>query len=108
MKRYILIIAFALGLGLNLNAQSQQNGLSDGFFSRNYSEYNRDDDAYGVMPLLPGHNTLNDYDADSKQVPVGSGLLLLAGLGLGYASLRKLKNENWNLKICRRDLSRPF
>ena len=94
MKRYILIIAFALGLGLNLNAQSQQNGLSDGFFSRNYSEYNRDDDAYGVMPLLPGHNTSIDYDADSKQVPVGSGLLLLVGLGLGYASLRKLKNEN--------------
>lgn len=94
MKRYILIIAFALGLGLNLNAQSQRKGLSDGFFSRNYSEYNRDGNDYGVMPLLPGHNTLNDYDADPKQVPVGSGLLLLAGLGLGYASLRKLKNEN--------------
>ena len=92
MKRYILIIALALGLGVNLNAQQ---GLSDGFFSSNYSEY-RDGDAsgYGIMPLLPGHNTLLDYDADPKPVPVGSGLLLLAGLGLGYASLRKLKSEN--------------
>jgi hypothetical protein len=92
MKRYILIIAFALGLGLNLNAQSQRKGHSDGFFSRNYSEYNRDDDDYGVMPLLPGHNTLNDYDADPKQVPVGSGLLLLAGLGLAYGLKKKIEN----------------
>jgi hypothetical protein len=37
---------------------------------------------------------LVDYDADPEQVPVGSGLLLLAGLGLGYASLRKLKDED--------------
>ena len=94
MKRYILIIAFALGLGLNLNAQSQRKGLSDGFFSQNYSEYTRDGNDYGVMPLLPGHNTLNDYDADPKQVPVGSGLLLLAGLGLAYGVKRKLKDEN--------------
>ena len=93
MKRYILIIAFTIGLGLNLNAQSKQQGFADGFFSQNYSEY-RDEDAYGIMPLLPGHNTLLDYDADPKQVPVGSGLLLLAGLGLGYASFRKLKAEN--------------
>ena len=92
MKRYILIIAFALGLGLNLNAQSQRKGLSDGFFSQNYSEYNRDGNDYGVMPLLPGHTTSKDYDADP--VPVGSGLLLLAGLGLAYGVKRKLKIEN--------------
>ena len=94
MKRYILIIAFTLGLCSNLNAQLYRKGLSDGFFSQNNSEYSREGDAYGIMPLLPGHNTLVDYDADPEQVPVGSGLLLLAGLGLGYALLRKLKDED--------------
>jgi hypothetical protein len=94
MKKYILTIALAIGFGMNLNAQIGQSGKSDSFFSSNkYSEY-RDETAMGTMPLLPGHNTLKDYDADPKQVPVGSGLLLLAGLGLGYASLRKVKSEN--------------
>ena len=91
MKKYILTIALAIGFGMNLNAQFGQSGKSDSFFSSNkYSEY-RDVTEMGTMPLLPGHNTLNDYDADPA--PVGSGLLLLAGLGLGYASLRKLKSE---------------
>ena len=88
MKRYILTVILALCFCMNLGAQS---GLSDGFFTYSYEEEHRDVD-YGVMPLLPGHNTLNDHDADPA--PVGSGLLLLAGLGIGYASLRKLKNED--------------
>ena len=92
MKRYILTIALALCLSINLSAQFSQQYSSDGFFSSNkYSEY-REGDGWGTMPLLPGHTTSKDYDADPA--PVGSGLLLLAGLGLGYASLRKLKNEN--------------
>ena len=90
MKRYILTVILALCFCMNLGAQS---GLSDGFFTYSYEEGYRDVD-YGIMPLLPGHNTLVDYDADPEQVPVGSGLLLLAGLGLGYASLRKLKDED--------------
>ena len=93
MKKYILTIALAIGFGMNLNAQIGQSGKSDSFFSSNkYSEYRDVTEDMGVMPLLPGHNTLKDYDADP--VPIGSGLLLLAGLGLGYASLRKVKSEN--------------
>lgn len=92
MKRYILTIALALCLSINLSAQFSNQYSSDGFFSSNYSEYREGEGSFGTMPLLPGHNTLKDYDADPA--PVGSGLLLLAGLGLGYASLRKLKNEN--------------
>lgn len=93
MKKYILTIALAIGFGMNLNAQIGQSGKSDSFFSSNkYSEYREGDGSFGTMPLLPGHNTLNDYDADPA--PIGSGLLLLAGLGLGYASLRKVKDEN--------------
>lgn len=94
MKKYILTIALAIGFGMNLNAQIGQSGKSDSFFSSNkYSEY-RDEIAMGTMPLLPGHNTTFDYDADPKPTPVGSGLLLLAGMGLAYGVKRKLKDEN--------------
>lgn len=93
MKRYILTIVLALCFSMSLSAQFSQQNSSDGFFSYGYNEY-REESGFGIMPLLPGHNTLLDYDADPKQVPVGSGLLLLAGLGLGYASFRKLKAEN--------------
>ncbi len=95
MKKYILTIVLAIGFGMNLNAQIGQSGKSDSFFSSNkYMEYRDGTEGMGnLMPLLPGHTTSKDYDADPKQVPVGSGLLLLAGLGLGYASLRKLKIE---------------
>ena len=91
MKRYILIMIFAIGFGLNLNAQAQykqqQSGLSDGFFTSNYSEY-REDDWAGNMPLLPREHG-SDQDYDAEETPIGSGLLILAGLGLGYATLRR-------------------
>lgn len=91
MKRYILTIAFAIGLGLNLNAQSQQNTFSDGFFSSNYSEYREEELEWGKMPLLPGnHGYTCDYDAE--KVPLGSGLLILAGMGLGYAMRKRKEN----------------
>lgn len=91
MKRYILTIALAIGLGLNLNAQSQHNGFSDGFFTSNYSEYREGETEWGTMPLLPRtHGSGFDYSAaETMPAPIGSGLLILTGLGLGYASLRR-------------------
>ena len=83
MKKYIITLVFALGLGLNLSAQS------DGFFSNSrYSEY-REDPWAGDMPGLPSHGYINDYDADNA--PLGSGLLLLGGMALGYAAMRRKK-----------------
>lgn len=91
MKRYILTIALAIGLGLNLNAQSQQRNSSDGFFTSSYSEYREEDQEWGTMPLLPGtHGSNFDYSAaPAEPAPIGSGLLILTSLGLGYASLRR-------------------
>ena len=83
MKKLIISIIFALGLGMSLNAQN------DGFFTSSYSEY-REDNEWGIdMPLLPGsHGYLGDYDCITP-VPVGNGVILLAGLGIAYASRRK-------------------
>ena len=87
MKKYILTIILAVGFGIGLNAQNQSS-YSDGFFSSNYSEY-REGNEFGIMPILPGHTTTSDQDADPA--PIGSGLLLLAGMGLGYA-IKKRRN----------------
>lgn len=81
MKKYIMTIIFALGLMMSMSAQN------DSFFKTNYGEY-REDNEWGELPLLPeSHGNSYDYVA----APLGSGLLLLAGLGMGYAAMRKRK-----------------
>ena len=86
MRKYITTIIFALGLGMSLNAQS------DGFFMSNYSEY-REMEEWGNLPNLPGsHGYINDYSCVEQETPLGSGLLILGALALGY---RKLKIENF-------------
>ena len=80
MKKIILTIAIVLGIGFGVSAQS------DSFFATTstYTEYRETE--WGELPILPNqHNIIGDY----KAVPVGTGLLLLAGMGLGYAALRK-------------------
>ena len=78
MKKVIATVAIILGLGVGANAQS------DAFFTQNFSDYRS---AEGVeTPRLPAHELTSNQDA-----PIGTGLLLLAGMGLGYAALRKRK-----------------
>ena len=78
-----IILAIALFAAVSANAQS------DGFFSSgsNYKEY-REDIWAENMPVLPGQHGV-DYDFAAEPAPVGSGLLVLAGLGLAYAIRRK-------------------
>ena len=84
MKKYIMTIIFAIGFGMSLNAQS------DGFFNSSYSEYRDQDDWGQNMPMLPTqHGT--KYDFAAEEAPVGSGLLLLAGMGLAYGMRKKSK-----------------
>ena len=76
MKKIILTIAIVLGIGFGVSAQS------DAFFTQSFSEYRNTDE---VTPLLPYAHNLSEH----QSAPLGSGLLILAGLGLGYATLRK-------------------
>lgn len=79
MKKVILTIAIILGLGAGVNAQS------DAFFTQSFSTYREvGTDIDEETPRLPYHELTTNQDA-----PLGTGLLLLAGLGLGYAALRK-------------------
>lgn len=89
MKRLVLSVAIILTLGLGAYAQS-----SDGFFTTTYSEYNEiKREQYGnldaIAPALPRFDLVED--ADHSAVPVGSGLMLLAGMGAAYAMRKRRK-----------------
>lgn len=97
MKRYIILAVFALGFIMNVNAQTRTSkSTSDAFFTPAYNELRSGtgsgDDPWGTMPRMIGHSLETNQDA--SPVPIGSGLLLLAGLGLAYGIKRKLKDEN--------------
>ena len=79
MKKVLVTLSLVLTLGLGASAQS------DAFFS--YSDVetpNRTGTESGAMPGLPMRNQSADQTA-----PLGSGLLLLAGMGAAYALRRK-------------------
>lgn len=75
-----IILAIALFATVSANAQS------DGFFRYNNVEEQRNDSGWGTMPTLVGHGYTTDMDANA---PLGSGLLLLAGMGLAYGFRKK-------------------
>lgn len=73
MKKFLVTFAIVMTIGLGANAQS------DGFFTSTYNEHGRETGVISeTTPQLP------KFDA-----PVGSGLLLLAGMSLAYAVKRK-------------------
>ena len=92
MKKLILTLAVVLGISLSVNAQYFENG--GGLFELGAisdEEYYgagsfREDGLFG-MPDLPIHNQPGNHDA-----PLGSGLIVLAGLGAAYA-LKKRRDE---------------
>lgn len=72
--------------GGNVYAQGQ---ATDGFFKSNYQEYREENLNWGKMPMLPTTHGYNfDYSAEAP-APLGSGLLLLGAMGIGYLSLKK-------------------
>ena len=76
-----IILAIALFAAVNAHAQR------DGFFAYNsYEELNRQENGWGDMPSMINHGIKYDMDA-----PLGSGLLLLAGMGLAYGMRKKSK-----------------
>lgn len=91
MKRYIILAVLALGFIVNVNAQIGKS--SDGFFTPNYNELRKTSNdisnEMGDMPAILGH----DYETNqSGTTPIGSGLLLLAGMGLAYG-IKKSKKD---------------
>ena len=72
-----IILAIALFAAVSANAQS------DSFFRYNNVEEQRGND-FGAMPAMFGHGS-----GDNQNAPLGSGLLLLGGMAVLYASRKK-------------------
>ena len=76
-----IILAIALFATVSVNAQN------DSFFKYNNVEEQRtEDDGWRTMPTLIGHGYTSDIDANA---PLGSGLLLLGGMAVLYASRKR-------------------
>lgn len=78
-----IILAIALFAAVSANAQS----YSDGFFKYNNVEEQRTPNSEWTLPTMIGHGLDKDQDGDSA--PLGSGLLLLGGMAVLYASRKR-------------------
>ena len=90
MKKLALTTAIVLALSFTTFAQ-------DGMFHRSdnaknggngYALYESKGDLKGGFPGVPGHGETGDGDA-----PLGSGIVLLAGLGAAYMVAKKRREE---------------
>ena len=83
MKNIVLTIALLLAFGLA--AQAQRDAFVT--WDDNDAGWNRLDDN-GIIFTLPSmHGSITDDNA-----PLGSGLLVLTALGMGYAARKKRRN----------------
>lgn len=81
MKKLVIALALILGLSFGTQSYGQNGGLFSKGSDATLTENN--DDRY---PGLPGHNLNGNQPA-----PVGSGLLLLMGMGAAYAASKRRK-----------------
>jgi len=83
MKKIIATTAIILGLTMTTFAQGglfhRGAGTGDGERAE-YSLTKTGADAGDAVPMLPNHNA----SGDNQPAPVGSGLVILAGLGAAY------------------------
>ena len=90
MKKLALTIAIVLGLGLTTFADPNQGGLfkRGADINDEYSELgmNRNGDA----PLLPNHGLSTNQDGE---LPLGTGIAVLAALGGAYLVAKKRREE---------------
>ena len=87
MKKIIITLTLATAMCLG-NAQAQSTNGTDGFFSTSTPGGNyRDGSATGDVSFFPGAPGQQIYG--NQDAPIGSGLLILAGLGVAYALKRK-------------------
>lgn len=90
MKKLVLSIVLMMGLALGAQAQyfgqTNDNQQGGGLFGRGNTP-EQPGSKPGGTPLLPPHGEDDDYDA----APIGSGVLLLLGMGAAYAVAKRRK-----------------
>ena len=84
MKKIALTLAIILGMGIG--ASAQEKGLFGMGPNREDNSNNRTEQSL-ILPNAHG----NTGDTNATDTPLGSGILLLAGLGAAYAAARRRK-----------------
>ena len=89
MKKLSLVLAIVLGMGTMAFAQeiSPETYEEAGLFGKGFALF--PDETEESLFDLPNHGQDSDFDADA---PLGSGVLLLAGMGAAYL-LKNKKND---------------
>ena len=82
MKKFLFSIVLTITLGFTASAQFNIN--TDSFFN----DWEQSDrfDVGGLSFVLP---STHGFGVDTPSAPLGSGLLILGALGVGYAMKRK-------------------
>ena len=91
MKKQIMTIAIVLGLSMTSFAQGglfHRGANADGTPAEVSLTGDGTKGPGGNTPMLPIHNQDGEQPA-----PLGSGLVLLIGAGLGYVALKKKEDE---------------
>lgn len=88
MKKLAITIAIVLGLSMTSFADPDGGGL----FQRGAAPEQTEGVFRDNVPLLPGHNQLGNQDADPG-TPIGSGVVVLLGLGVAYMVGKKRREE---------------
>ena len=87
MKKILFTILAVVAIGFSASAQdifgsNKRFNQTDGFFTQTLTEQKyRDVSAIEALPFTPQ----TGFYADQHATPIGSGLLLLAGMGAAYA-----------------------
>jgi hypothetical protein len=89
MKKLIMTIAIVLGMCMTTFAQADPKG---GLFQRGETPENGNRDGSSAGLALPGTHGLGS-NADADQVPVGTGIAVLAVLGGAYLVGKRRKEE---------------
>ncbi len=84
MRKYLVLMIIVFGFNPIINAKS------DGFFKYYFERRDDGEFEWKELVLLPNVHGL-DYDYPAENVSIGTGLLLMTGMGLVYAKSRKKK-----------------
>jgi len=85
MKKILLTFGIVMTMIISANAQY---GQSDAFFGNWDGNDDRLDIGEGFSFVLPGTHG-NMFDTNGTTTPLGSGMLVLAALGAGYAASKR-------------------
>ncbi len=93
-KNSLKAIALSLGLAAMLLSANNLAAQDGGLFSRGATADNETSNTRGLMNInLNTEDGITNGNFGEQPAPLGSGLVLLIGAGLGYVALKKKEDE---------------